>query len=156
SDRPLLLNLPWGLQRILQHPRKIAPLRLAQASAADDRVTAVNGRPNNRRGLNYAIEDNREAMAHICFGDLPECFRAFSIEPECDFPSFLTVSGSRLRNMVAAEICLLFDEQTFFDRLSALNLLFVSLDSVFWRNHVLSIINRFQALTVVRIHEAEL
>jgi hypothetical protein len=106
--------------------------------------------------LNYAIENNREAMVHICFSDLTEGFGAFSVEPECDFPSFLTVSGSRLRNMVAAEICFLFDEQTFFDRLSALNLLCVSFDPVFRRNHFLCVINRFQALTIVRIHEAEL
>src|SRR5262245_54757866 len=95
-------------------------------------------------------------MTHICFSDLTEGFGAFSVESECDFPSLLSVSGSRLRNVVAAEICLLSDEQTFFDRFSALNLLFVSFDSVFWRNHFLSFINRFQALTVVRIYKAEL
>ena len=83
-------------------------------------------------------------MVHICFSNLTEGFGAFSVEPECDFPSFLTVSGSRLRNMVAAKM------STFFltikhscDRLSALNLLFVSFDPVFWRNHFLSFINRF-------------
>src|SRR5262249_23028111 len=136
-------NLHWGLQRILQHAREIAGFRLVHASATDDRVTTVNGRPNNRRGLNYVIEDNREAMVHICFSDLTECLGAFSVEPECDFPSFLTVSGSRLRNMVAAEICFLFDQQTFLDRLSAFHLLRISFDSVFWRNHFLSFINRF-------------
>ena len=86
------------------------------------RVAPVNGIANDRRGLNYAIENDREAMIHICFSDLTEGFGTFSVEPECDFPSFLTVSGSRLRNMVAAEICLLSNEQTFLDRLSALNL----------------------------------
>ena len=95
-------------------------------------------------------------MVHICFSDLTEGFRAFSVEPERDFPAFLTVAGSRLRNMVAAEVCFLFDEQTLLDRLSALSLLFIRFDPVFWRNHFLSFINRFQALTVVRIHEAEL
>src|SRR5262249_39476800 len=88
--------------------------------------------------------------------DLTECFRTFRVEPECDFPSFLTVAGSRLRNMVAAEICFLSDEQTLFDRLAALNFLFISFDPVFWRNHFLSFIDRFQSLTVVRIHKAEL
>src|SRR5258708_36843259 len=134
----------------------MAPPGLFHASAADNRFTAVNSRLNDRCGLNDAIENDREAMIHISFGNLTESFGAFSVEPECNFPSFLTVSGSRLRNMVAAEICLLFNEQTFLDRLSALNLLFVSFDPEFWRNHFLSFINRFQALTIVRIHEAEL
>ena len=106
--------------------------------------------------MNHAIENNREAMTHICFSDLPECFRAFSIEPECDFPSFLTISGSRLRHMVASEVGFLFDEQTFFDWLSALNLLLVSFDPVFWRNNFLSRINRAQTLAVVGVNETEL
>ena len=134
--------LVWNT--LMERPTaSIAGLGLVHASSANDRVTAVNGRSNNRRGLNYAIENNREAMIHICFSDLTEGFGAFSIEPERDFPSFLTVAGSRLRNMVAAKICFLFDEQPFFDRLFALNLLFVSFNPVLWRNHFLCFINRF-------------
>src|SRR5262245_15884276 len=95
-------------------------------------------------------------MVYVCFSNLTEGFGAFAIEPQVDFPSFLTVASGCLRNMVTAEICFLSDEQAFFDRLSALNLLFVCLDAVFRRNHFLAVINRFQAFTIVRINEAKL
>jgi len=93
----LLFDLHWGLQRILKHARKIARLRSSMRPPLMTALPPVNGRLNDRRGLNYAIENDREAMIHISFGNLTESFGAFSVEPECNFPSFLTVSGSRLR-----------------------------------------------------------
>src|ERR1041384_4315180 len=152
----LLLDLHRGLQRILQHAGEIAGLHLIHASAADDCATAVNRCPDNRRGLNYAIKNNCEPMVHMRFSNLTECLRTFVVEPECDFPSFLTVACSGLRNMVAAKISFLFDEQPLLDWLSALNFLFISFNPVFWRNHFFSVINRFEALTIIGIHQAEL
>ena len=51
-----------------------ATAMLNHASAADNRVTSVNRRPDNRRGLNCSIEDDREAMVHISFSNLTESF----------------------------------------------------------------------------------
>ena len=95
-------------------------------------------------------------MANTCFSDLAECFTAFTIEPECDFPPFLTVSRCGLGNMVAAQISFLFYQQTFFDWLSTLRLLLVSFDPVFWRNYFLPRIDCTQALAAVGIHYTEL
>ena len=96
-------------------------------------------------------------MTDVCFSDLAKYFGAFTIEPECDFPSFVAVPGSRLRNMIAAEIGFLFHQHAFFERFSvSLGLLLIGFDPVFRRNHFLSFVNRFQALAVVRIHESEL
>src|SRR5262249_37192035 len=142
-------------QRIFQHTGEIACLRLVHSSAADNRVTPIDSRLDNRRGLNHTIEDDCKPVTDICFSDLAEGFSAFSIEPKCDFPSFLTVPRCGLRNIVAAQISFLFYQQTFFYWFPTLSLLFVSFDPVFWRDYFLPGVDRIQALAVVRIDEAK-
>src|SRR5581483_7682346 len=45
---------------------------LVHAAATDDGVAAVDGCFNHRRGLNHAIQHDREPVAHVCRSDVAE------------------------------------------------------------------------------------
>src|SRR5207249_4536253 len=119
-------------------------------------VAAINCVLNHGRGLDDAIKHNRKAMMNVCRGDVAELLGAVSVESQMDYPAVFFVGSARVRNPIAGKVGLLFDQQTFFDRLFALTLHFIRLDAELRRNHLLSCVDLAQSLAVIGINQTEL
>src|SRR5205823_2693223 len=154
-DAALFLDAYWRLQRVLENARQITRFFLSKPPC-DLRVAAIDRVLDYGRRLNPAIKHNREAMMNVRGSDVPELLGALGVKVQMDYPTILFIRRARVRYAIASKIGFLFDEQTFFYCFSVLALVFVSFDSEFWRNDLLSLVDLPQSFAVIGIHHTKL
>ena len=76
---PGLDNVQWRAERVLQNVGQLEGFPVVEL-AGDLAAARFNGRLDDRRGIELAIEDDGQALVDILAGDFGEALRALGIE----------------------------------------------------------------------------
>ena len=145
------------MQRIFQYAGQTAGFLFTHSTAADNRVASVDGCLNNGRGLDPTIEDDGESVPYVRRRDIAESLRAFAVEIQSDFPSFVAITSASVTHVLSPKVGFFLYKQPFFSWFFvSFRGHLVNLDPVVRRNHVLTCVDVLQALSIVGVNHPKL